>query len=279
MKSSAKNSIMQLSTTHNTRIFTMNLTKKTAVGMKIFTLIELLVVIAIIAILAAMLLPALNMARDKAKMISCASNLKQIGLGMSMYTNDCDGWYPYQDYGNKPGMTAAIINLNAFGTKTDINNRLKQLKKFHCPADVLPRKNTSVARYAVSYSAIWQVIFYSFPARGTGVWMNKNSNLEQASKTITMVENADTNHYVLWLSSINAFKGEEGGVVRGNEWAWKIDAYRRNVLHNGRNNNLYADGHVVNEFIFAPFSVSSNRTYLKFAFNKNVVSQNPAKFP
>jgi len=88
-----------------------------------FTLIELLVVIAIIAILAAMLLPALARAREKGRQAQCISNLKQILLAAHMYANDCDGYLPWHySYGNN--WMNSLYN----------GNYVSNVKLFRCPS-------------------------------------------------------------------------------------------------------------------------------------------------
>src|SRR6059036_3374854 len=88
-----------------------------------FTLIELLVVIAIIAILAAMLLPALSKARAKGKRIACMSNMRQVGFALQMYGNDSRKLppkrHPVNDFNNPSAPPNALNLLIAYlATKT-----------------------------------------------------------------------------------------------------------------------------------------------------------------
>ena len=109
-----------------------NIVTHTRSEKKGFTLIELLVVIAIIAILAAILFPVFQKVRENARRASCQSNLKQLGLAFTQYTQDADEKYPAGVFANQAGAT---YNQSGSGWAGEIYSYIKSTGVYKCPDD------------------------------------------------------------------------------------------------------------------------------------------------
>jgi len=213
-----------------------------------FNLIELLIVISIIAILASLLLPALNSARLKARQISCTGNLKQIYNGIVIYVSDSDGWLPFIKQSSNPEPKWAYLLARFYFNDRKYEDRGARILKgtFFCPVRTAPQDSPfwsgtpnshSLSTYRETIRRVGSVneLTHKF-----GGWRNETSALESGEGekrlenvmdgSVLIVEKDYTSPNSTWNNRTGAARSYDRLNLNSNGIAWHLHRDNSNLL-------------------------------------------------
>ncbi len=213
-----------------------------------FTLIEVLVAIAVIALLAAILFPVFARARESARRVSCASNLKQIGMGLLQYMQDCDEKMPASAYG---GVAIDSNNATAYKWMDAIFPYVRSEQLFVCPSD-------AGARYVYSKSLPDGASTHDYGSYGqNGAYRlaGDSQTPPRSSTYIISLSNIASPAATIWAADTNNREETNGSYG----FSWDNALMNPGVMHNAdgvlqldkiiarhleTTNVLFCDGHV-----------------------------------